>query len=222
MSGMASQMSNMVLVLGLVQVAKYLNLEDSHRAHLVLTAFAVANASILLGSLYLRSVIQRKNDTTPLKHKEAPSLAQPNGREVETTVRDYDLAEADKQIKGAVITVAMLGFMHYQWGFIQPLFLQTILPVKTFVTSNLVRIHLFNQPAEGALQRPWKVENPLEKLTQGLEAPTAETSAAAPKFEELVSSEEDDSDSEASSSDDEASSSGEQVSDAEPEPKKDK
>ncbi|KAJ1994840.1 phosphate transporter (Pho88) [Dimargaris cristalligena] len=210
MSGFGGQMSNMVLVLGLVQVAKHLNLEDEGRSSLVIFGFAASNLVILLGCLYLRVLIKQKNDLTALKYKEPASVSHPQGQDVETTFRDHDLAEVDKQMKSVAITMAMLGFMNYKWGFIQPLFLQSVLPLKTFFTSNLVKIHLFHKAAVGDLTRPWKAENPFEKLTQAAGANNDTTAPAVeasglPKFEELsaTSSGSEVSDSDAADSDDE-------------------
>ncbi|KAJ1650202.1 phosphate transporter (Pho88) [Dispira simplex] len=206
MSGLGGQMSNMVLVLGLVQLAKHLNLEDPTRVQWVLIGFVASNVLILGGCYYLKYLIMRKNDDGALKYTEPASPGNPQGREVETTVRDYDLGEVSKQINSVLLTLGMLGFMHYQWGFVQPLFLQSVLPIKSFVTSNLVRIHILGRAAEGPLQRPWRPENPLGKLGEAMSSQQAVANTPdTPRFEELSSSES----SVAESSDEEVTSDAE-------------
>ncbi|KAJ1959448.1 phosphate transporter (Pho88) [Dispira parvispora] len=210
MSGLGGQMSNMVLVLGLVQLAKHLNLEDPIRVQWVLIGFVVSNVLILGGCYYLKFLIMRKNDHETLKYMEPASPGNPQGREVETTLRDYDLGEVSKQINSVLLTLGMLGFMHYQWGFVQPLFLQSVLPIKSFLTSNLVRIHILGQAAEGSLERPWRPENPFGKLGEAVTSQqTVANTSTAPRFEELSSSES----SEDESSDEEVTSDAESVKD---------
>ncbi|KAJ1981562.1 phosphate transporter (Pho88) [Dimargaris xerosporica] len=167
MSGMSGQLSNMALVLGLVQLAKHLDLEAPERIGYIRLGFAVANLCIFAMCLYLRRVIQQTNDQTPLKYNEPAGLGNPEPKVVETTNRDYDLQEVKKQINSTLMTMALLGFLHYKWGFVQPLFLQSILPLKTFFTSNLVQVHAYKQAAVDRLQRPWRPENPFEKLAAG-------------------------------------------------------
>jgi len=47
--------------------------------------------------------------------------------------------------------------MHLYLGFTNPLLIQSILPVKSALESNLVKIHVFGAAASGGdLKRPWK------------------------------------------------------------------
>ena len=62
-----------------------------------------------------------------------------------------------------LLSFAIIGFLHWKWGVIQPLLLQSIMPLKNIIfDSQLFQIHLFNKAASGTLQRPWKVENPFQ------------------------------------------------------------
>lgn len=52
--------------------------------------------------------------------------------------------------------VAMMAFMHLYLGYTNPLVLQSIIPLKGALESNLVKIHVWGKPAKGDLQRPFK------------------------------------------------------------------
>ncbi|ORX89470.1 inorganic phosphate transporter [Basidiobolus meristosporus CBS 931.73] len=171
---MNSQLLNMGLVLVLVQVSRKLNLEDEGNKQYVQMAYVTSNALILALSFFIMTRIKAKNDTTPLTYTEPKPMAQEQ-TEITTTVRDYDLGELQKQVKQTLISVAILGFIHYKWGYIQPLFLQSILPLKSACETKLFKVHILNKPAEGDLQRPWKVESPFGNLA----APTNEAAPAA-------------------------------------------
>ena len=45
--------------------------------------------------------------------------------------------------------------MHFYMGYVNPLFMQSISPVKSALEHNVVKIHLFNKPAVGDLKRPF-------------------------------------------------------------------
>ena len=63
-----------------------------------------------------------------------------------TTVRDYDLKEIDSAIKSIYTGMAMMGFMHLYLKYTNPLFMQSISPVKSALEHNEVKIHLFGKP----------------------------------------------------------------------------
>ena len=52
--------------------------------------------------------------------------------------------------------MAMMGFMHLYMKYTNPLLIQSILPLKSAFENNMVKIHLFGQPASGDLKRPFK------------------------------------------------------------------
>lgn len=78
------------------------------------------------------------------------------GKLVTTTVHAYDSAKLKEAFRGQAMGVAMMGFMHLYMKYTNPLLIQSIIPVKTALESNLVKIHVFGQPASGDLKRPFK------------------------------------------------------------------
>src|SRR5438034_256263 len=55
-----------------------------------------------------------------------------------------------------LIGIAMMGVMHIYLKYTNPLLIQSILPLKSAIESNLVKIHVFGKPASGDLKRPFK------------------------------------------------------------------
>lgn len=75
---------------------------------------------------------------------------------VTTTVREYDRQQVRAAWKAQLMGVGMMAVMHVYFKFTNPLLIQSIIPVKGAFESNLVKVHMFGQPAAGDLKRPWK------------------------------------------------------------------
>jgi hypothetical protein len=74
---------------------------------------------------------------------------------------DYDKSEVWKGLKQSGIGLAMVTFLHFKFGYVQPLIIQAILGFKTFFTTKEARIHLFNRStSSGDLKRPFRVDSP--------------------------------------------------------------
>lgn len=94
---------------------------------------------------------------TTLKYVEpAPVGSSEEGKLVTTTVHAYDTQQVRTAFRGQLMGVAMMGFMHLYLKYTNPLLIQSIIPVKSALESNMVKIHLFGQPAAGDLKRPFK------------------------------------------------------------------
>ncbi|KAI8333303.1 inorganic phosphate transporter Pho88 [Chlamydoabsidia padenii] len=78
-----------------------------------------------------------------------------------TSFAEYDKNEVWKGLKQSGIGLAMVTFLHFKFGYVQPLIIQAILGFKIFFTTKEARIHLFNQSnSSGDLKRPFRVESP--------------------------------------------------------------
>lgn len=75
---------------------------------------------------------------------------------VTTTIQEYDLIQLRALFRSQMIGVGMMCVMHLYFKYTNPLVIQSILPVKSALESSLVKIHVFNSPAKGDLERPWK------------------------------------------------------------------
>ena len=75
---------------------------------------------------------------------------------VTTTVHAYDTTQLRSSVKGQVMGVAMMAFMHLYLKYTNPLVIQSIIPLKGALEGNLAKIYLYGSPASGDLKRPWK------------------------------------------------------------------
>jgi hypothetical protein len=74
---------------------------------------------------------------------------------------EYDKNEVWKGLKQSGIGLAMVTFLHFKFGYVQPLIIQAILGFKTFFTTKEARIHLLHQSTgSGDLKRPFRVDSP--------------------------------------------------------------
>ncbi|KAJ1668955.1 phosphate transporter (Pho88) [Coemansia sp. RSA 1694] len=166
----------MAVIFGTMHVVKRAGLENPEYALYLRTAYAVATALMISFTFYLKSMIQRKNDTTALEYND-PAPGSQGAPRIETTVCRYDLAEVAKLQKSSMFTIAIVAFMHFKFGYIQPLILQTLLPMLNLYKHQLFQIHILGKPAVDGLKRPWVPENPFAALTGGAATTTAVTAA---------------------------------------------
>ncbi|KAI8325227.1 hypothetical protein GQ54DRAFT_246967, partial [Martensiomyces pterosporus] len=148
----------MGLIFGSMHLVKKFGLESPEYSPLIRIGYAVGTTLLLAFTFYLKSVIQQKNDTTALEYDD-PTPGSQTGR-IETTVCKYDLSEVAKLQKSTLFTVAIVLFMHFKFGYIQPLILQSILPLFNLYKNPLFQIHVLSKPAVDSLARPWIPENP--------------------------------------------------------------
>ncbi|KAK1775981.1 inorganic phosphate transporter Pho88 [Copromyces sp. CBS 386.78] len=155
--GLSPQITNLVIILGMMQVAKKIPFEDPNVLNLCRALYALSNVVILAIHLYIMNTINRKKDLTTLKYVEpAPMGSTEEGKLVTTTIHAYDLAQAKQLLRSQMMGVFMMGVMHLYFKYTNPLLIQSIIPLKGAFESNLAKIHIFGQPASGDLKRPFK------------------------------------------------------------------
>ncbi|CAG8619888.1 3015_t:CDS:2, partial [Cetraspora pellucida] len=122
---------------------------------------------------YLATKIKQKNDTTPLEYVEpAKRLTDEPPKHVETNNRDYDLGKLQELLKQTIIGIIFMMILHLWFEFTQPLFIQSILPLKTTYENPIVQIHLLGKPAEGDLKRPFKTTGLFGNLAESQQPQT--------------------------------------------------
>ncbi|KAK6198609.1 inorganic phosphate transporter Pho88 [Scheffersomyces amazonensis] len=167
--------TNIVIMLVMMQVSRRLDLEDPTILFYVRVAYGSCQALALAIYLFVRAKINAKNDLTTLKYVEPANAfgGEPEPKAVVTTVKEYDLQQVNTQIKGIFSGLAMMGFMHIYLKYTNPLFMQSISGIKSALESNIVKIHLFGSPATGDLKRPFKAAPGfLQALTGGADVLT--------------------------------------------------
>jgi hypothetical protein len=73
---------------------------------------------------------------------------------------EYDLQQAKALAGQTLMGATILAFMHYQWGYLRPLLLQSVLGFRTLAQAPIVQVWIAGYKAEGALVRPWRAANP--------------------------------------------------------------
>lgn len=79
------------------------------------------------------------------------------------TVLEYDLSNVKKQLQQVLMSSLIVGFIHFQWGYVQPLFLSSATMPMQVYKNPLFKIFVLGE--KGAIEkRPFKEENPLASL----------------------------------------------------------
>ncbi|KAF9433959.1 hypothetical protein BGZ76_008752 [Entomortierella beljakovae] len=178
---MNSQLINMAIVMGSMQITNRLDLEDKKTKELILGSYVAAQAIVLGVHFLIKRRITAKKDTTVLKYLDQPKpFSGEEAKLITTTNMSYDLEQNAQAQKQALFGLVLMIFLHFQFGVIRPLIVQSILPVKNALQSKWAQVHLFGHAAEGDLKRPWKADNPFAALTGG-DAPTEAADKAAIK-----------------------------------------
>lgn len=160
----------MAVLLILVQVIRRLDLTSSFAIGMVRLSYICSQLAGVAFLFYIRSLIMKKGEKTekvevdiPPKFGELPTNPPAHQK---ISVMDYDLMECNKQIQQIISGMAILGLLHWWLGFIQPLFIQAIIPWKNLLLTPLVRLHFWGAQVndDESLKRPWKVPNPFAEL----------------------------------------------------------
>ncbi|KAI9800473.1 MAG: hypothetical protein M1833_003359 [Piccolia ochrophora] len=165
---MNPQITNLVVILFMMQVSKKVPFDDPIVLNGVRAAYVVSNLIILAIYVYIQRSINKKKDMTTLKYVEpAPMGSTDEPKLITTTVHAYDTSQLRSLYKSQLMGVGMMAVMHVYFKYTNPLLIQSIIPLKGAFEGNLVKIHLFGKPASGDLKRPFKAGGGLMGGMQG-------------------------------------------------------
>ncbi|KAK2813933.1 hypothetical protein FQN50_000334 [Emmonsiellopsis sp. PD_5] len=165
---LSPQITNLVVILVMMQVSKKIPFDNPDVLLGVRTMYIASNIIIFGLYMYVQSQINAKKDLKTLKYVEpAPMGSQEEPRPVVTTVQDYDKQQLRTLMKSQLMGVGMMCVMHLYFKYTNPLVIQSIIPLKTALEGNLVKIHVFGQAAKGDLERPWKAAGGFMGMGQG-------------------------------------------------------
>ncbi|KAJ1549040.1 hypothetical protein HK405_010833 [Cladochytrium tenue] len=99
--------------------------------------------------------------------------------EINTTVKEYDLSKNNEQLQQYFITLGLMIFMHFQWGYLRPLIIQSLLGLRTLYSVPLFQVYILDKKAADDLKRPWKTR--LFDLAKPTEQKTAKEMKAQEK-----------------------------------------
>jgi len=167
------QITNLVIILGMMQVSKKVPLEDPNVLNLVRAGYLLSNVIIISVYAYTHWLINKKKDMTTLKYVEQPQMGSTEEPKlITTTVHKYDVDQMKALYKSQLMGVGMLAVMHLYFKYTNPLMIQSIIPLKGAFEGNEVKIHLFGKAAVGELKRPFKAAAGFMSALQGGAAPT--------------------------------------------------
>jgi len=151
------QITNLAIILVMMQASKKIPWDNPDVLLGARVAYVVSNVLILGLYLYVQTIVQKKKDMTTIKFVEPSAMGSgEEPRPVTTTVMDYDKQQLRALIKSQLMGVGMMAVMHIYFKYTNPLLIQSIIPLKGALESNLIKIHVFGKPATGDLQRPFK------------------------------------------------------------------
>jgi len=168
-----------LMMLGINQAGIDINTEENKLK--IQIAFASATAFTFLLYLVVALRVWLKGDTAKtLKVSEKQLTGENAGEEimVEYNYKDYDLKQIRTKLTTAVMGIAITGGIHYKWGMVHPLLIQSVLQPMNALGDPLAKIWLMGaDDSQGANKRPFAAEKP-PSMFSGLAA------AADPKKEE--------------------------------------
>ncbi|KAH8760446.1 inorganic phosphate transporter Pho88 [Diaporthe sp. PMI_573] len=157
MAGLGPQVTNIVIILGMMQVAKKVPFEDPNVLNACRGLYVLSNLIIMGIYFYIKTKIDGKKDMTTLKYVEpAPMGSTEEGKLVTTTIHAYDMGQLKQAFRSQLMGMGMMVVMHFYFKYTNPLLIQSIIPLKSAFEGNLFKIHVLGHPASGDLKRPFK------------------------------------------------------------------
>ncbi|KAH8714453.1 inorganic phosphate transporter Pho88 [Ilyonectria robusta] len=168
MAGISPQIINLAIILGMTQVSKRIPFDDPNTLNLIRALYLGSNVIIAALYFYVQLVVNKKKDLTTLKYVEpAPMGSTEEGKLVTTTIHAYDQQQVRTAFRSQLMGVGMMAFMHIYLKYTNPLLIQSIIPLKSAFENNIVKIHVWGQPASGDLKRPFKAAQGFMSAMQG-------------------------------------------------------
>ncbi|KAJ3292267.1 hypothetical protein HK104_005427 [Borealophlyctis nickersoniae] len=167
---MNPQIVNLGLAFGIIQLANKFQLDKEENVMYLRIAYLATQ--LICGGILLFALqkVQKANG--------------PFDKEVETirtTVRDHDRKKLREQFVSQLVGVSIIALMHFKWGYVRPLLLQSVLGLRAITQTPIFKIYILGQPATGALNRPWKQASPFGQTVA--DVPTAKDLKAKEKKE---------------------------------------
>jgi hypothetical protein len=147
----------MAVVFGLVQLANRYELDKPENTDILRISYFLTQLLSFIAIYVMYTKISKKNDETKLVYSEPPKPMSGDEPEIITiSVKDYDLKQLKQLATQTLIGLGIVSAMHFKWGYLRPLLLQTVLGFRTLYQTPIVKVVLLNFEAVGDLQRPWK------------------------------------------------------------------
>ncbi|CAD26074.1 INORGANIC PHOSPHATE TRANSPORTER [Encephalitozoon cuniculi GB-M1] len=124
--------------------------------------YLCSNLIQLMFSFYIMRKIKKTNDCRKVKIKKEASLFRDGSEEEEEemTYASYDESELTKISRTAVIQFLIISVLHFKWKVIQPLFVQSFVPLRNLFLSPLYTAYVWNRP----VLRPFEANMLFQKI----------------------------------------------------------
>jgi Phosphate transport (Pho88) len=172
--------------------------EDPDTEWFCKVGFATAQVVQACVLFFVYQKIMKKADTTEITVPATASLGSPPPQPGEThtcSVAEYDVQQIKKQLTQIVFSSAIIGFLNYNWNYVQPLFIQMFMSPMQLMKHPLVKLHIFgddtvNRPFEEP--SPFAAFMPQDPAAAGAAAPAVGAAAPAPSNDDDDDDDEDD------------------------------
>lgn len=143
---------NILVPLTILIVSWSLDSTDPAIQKRIFFIFVAVHVAIVLMAVYLFFAIWRRADNTLIRVKDRYT-----GDESIQKHWEYDLGKLrDLTVTKIGLSAAVSSFVASRYGIPFPLLLQSLNNPKAFYNSELFRVYVRGEKAEGELQRPWK------------------------------------------------------------------
>lgn len=138
------QIGSTIVMMIIFQISRFIDQKDPKTINILRVFYLTSQIATLLVYYTIQKIVEKKEDKRMVDVKKAKFFMSPEEQEVERiSVKDYDLREIRTQMKSIVTGVVLLFFLHFKFGFVQPLFVQAISPIRAVLISPLTMIHLY-------------------------------------------------------------------------------
>eukprot|EP01116_Phalansterium_solitarium_P013386 TRINITY_DN30745_c0_g1_i1.p2 TRINITY_DN30745_c0_g1~~TRINITY_DN30745_c0_g1_i1.p2 ORF type:complete len:203 (-),score=64.17 TRINITY_DN30745_c0_g1_i1:654-1262(-) len=181
---------DMLLILPVMYIMNQIDWTQPQNVLYSRILYGLAQTCILGFCFFIYQAINARKDQKKITVKQAAQWGTPAGPDQEQTVQEYDLAQLKKYATQVLFGACMVSFIHFKWGMIQPLFIQTVMTPMQLYRNQLFQIFVMGQRGD-IEKRPFKEENPFAAAFSGMAAatepePAAESQPAQPEPETLT------------------------------------
>lgn len=165
------QILRSLLPIALIFGLRSLPLEEAQLLLLGRSVFAFRVVVIILICAFLYYRIVSTPSTEKVKaHEKSLGFGGQSELIPEMTVQEYDNSQLGDFIKKEGMQIALITFLHYQFGIVQPLILSSVMGVMPLLENDLIKLYLRGSP----------VSRPFEDKTLQNAGPLAALFAPAP------------------------------------------
>ncbi|KAI1001834.1 hypothetical protein K3495_g6371 [Podosphaera aphanis] len=165
---LSPQITNLAIILGMMQVSKRIPMEDPQTVNLIRAGYIISNLIIISVYAFVHFRINKKKDLTTLKYIDTPPMGSAEEPKLVTTTNHaYDISQMKALYKAQLMGVGMMAVMHLYFNYTNPLLIQSIIPLKGALEGPEIAIHLFGKQPTGELKRPFKAPAGLLSSLQG-------------------------------------------------------